>query len=722
MKILQLRKVVITSLLVFIMTFGFVLTNNNTVFASDVHKGVALKSPTNIYSETSRNSTVVKSYSGGSVLIYRTHSKDWFSAVVFIKGKKHSGYINKSDVETSIPIQESMMGVGVDNPTAIYSKASTSSKQLKSYAEGSVLYYKTFTSNWYEALVYIKGKATTGYIHKSHVEDIVEEKQPLTGIGLKNPTGIYSKASTNSEILKSYTEGSILYYKTFTNNWYEAMVYIKGKPTVGYIHISDVEGIQKQRNSLNGIGLKSPTRVYSKASNNASILRSYSKGHRLLFRTFSPNWYEATVILKGIPTTGYIHRDDVSTEKIITDITKYPTNFKSVVDIQMTKAPQVSGKSGGWVNASKEQVEYYVNSSNFNKDSTEYYQFLNLAQPAGLHAKEVNNKILNNHGTLTGKAQSFIDAGKRFNVNEAYLISHALLETGNGKSVLASGVPVDDNGNVVALEEAVYTVYNMYGIGAIDTCPMDCGAKRAFDEGWFKPEYAIVGGAEFINNYVKRGQDTLYKMRWNPISPGYPQYASDVGWATKQTSNISKIYKLLNNFILTYDVPEYAGQPSKSGDPNHYDKNPSPGKVVNYPHGIYGVTETPNNLNLRQGPSTSTDIVGSIPSRSKVEVMATNGTWYNIEFEGKIGWVHGDYVTISNLLEVSVGKSTLNIRSELNASGESYGAVKTGVLLAANLDKDNKIIRSKEWYQITHNDKLAWISGGKNGTEYIKIK
>ena len=426
--------------------------------------------------------------------------------------------------------------------------------------------------------------------------------------------------------------------------------------------------------------------------------------------------------MKGIRTTGYIHRDDVSTEKIITDITDYSTEFSKVVDIQMTKAPQVSGKSGGWINASREQVEYYVNSSNFDKNSTDYYQFLTLSQPAGLHAKEVNEKILNNHGTLTGHAEAFIDAGKRFNVNEAYLISHALLETGNGKSALASGVPVDDNGNVVALADAVHTVYNMYGIGAIDTCPLDCGAKKAFDEGWFKPEYAIVGGAEFINSYISRGQDTLYKMRWNPINPGYPQYASDIAWATKQTSNISKIYKLLNNYILTYDVPNYVGQPAKSGDPNHYDGKPIPGKVVNYPLGVFAITETPNNLNLRQGPSTSTDIVASIPSFSKVEVKATNGTWYNVEYDGKIGWVHGNYITLSNLLEVSVGNATLNIRSAPNATGESYGAVKTGTLLAANLDKDNNIIRSKEWYQIIYNDELAWISGGKNGTEYIKIK
>lgn len=686
----------------------------NTVHASEAQKGVALKTSTNVYETTSTNSKVLKSYNAGSILKYKSHSADWYSATIILNGKRHNGYIHKSDVETIVSQQETLTGIGLNDPTVIFAQASTSSKKLKTYSGGLILKYKTFSDSWYEATVYINGKPKTGYIHKSHVESILNKKESLKGIGLASPTAIYSRASTgapklksysqgsilmyktfsdnwyeatvyvngkantgyiakshvegivdeqddlvgiglqkltsvyakpsiNSKKLRSYSEGTILKYKTFSTNWYEAVIYLNGKATTGYIHTSHVEGVYDQSQSHEGIGLKSPTKIYSKASKNASVLKSYSKGSYLIFKTLSPNWYEATVILSGKRTTGYIHQNDVSTDKILTTITSYPTNYTSVVDIQMTKAPQVSGKSGGWVNASRQQVEYYLNSSNFSKNSIDYYQFLVLSQPAGLEASEVNQKVLNSHGTLTGKAQAFIDAGKRFNVNEAYLISHALLETGNGKSVLASGVPVDNNGNVVDVNEAVHTVYNMYGIGAFDSCPLDCGAQKAFDEGWFKPEDAIIGGAEFINSYVKRGQDTLYKMRWNPISPGYPQYASDVAWATKQTSNISKIYGLLDRYVLTYDVPKYTNQPSKSGDPNDYDGNPSPGKVVNYPSGVYAVTETPNNLNLRQGPSTSTAIVGAIPSRSKIEVMATNGKWFNVEFDGKIGWVHGDY-------------------------------------------------------------------------------
>src|SRR5699024_1545419 len=127
------------------------------------------------------------------------------------------------------------------SPTKVYAKASTTAKTLKNYKSGHILKYRTFTSNWYVATVYINGKAHTGYIHAKDVETIVTP-QTLQGVGLKDSTPIYANASTNSHILKTYDYGHILKYRTFTSNWYVATVYINGKPQTGYIHKNDVVG------------------------------------------------------------------------------------------------------------------------------------------------------------------------------------------------------------------------------------------------------------------------------------------------------------------------------------------------------------------------------------------------------------------------------------------------------------------------------------------------
>ncbi|WP_369446676.1 PA14 domain-containing protein [Neobacillus sp. BF23-41] len=230
-----------------------------------------------------------------------------------------------------------------------------------------------------------------------------------------------------------------------------------------------------------------------------------------------------------------------------------------------------------WVNPSPTDISYYINPTNFGIGTSSYYQFLKLSEMAGADAYEVNQKILTNKGILTGKGQVFVNAGALYNINEIYLISHALLETGNGSSSLAKGVKVkkklDSNGNPVidpATEEEEITelasdaasydaiVYNMYGVGAFDKCPLHCGARMAFNQGWTTPDKAIVGGAKFVAlNYIDKGQDTIYKMKWNPAAPGTHQYATDIGWAVKQTPNIFNLYSLLDSYTLVFDVPKY---------------------------------------------------------------------------------------------------------------------------------------------------------------------
>ncbi|MCK1994777.1 SH3 domain-containing protein [Peribacillus muralis] len=205
-----------------------------------------------------------------------------------------------------------------------------------------------------------------------------------------------------------------------------------------------------------------------------------------------------------------------------------------------------------WVNASSKDVEYNLNPNNFVNDPVQSYQFVKLSQVANMNVSEVNARILSGKGILQGQAATFTSAGTKYGVNEIYLISHALLETGNGTSPLATGVKV--NGR---------TVYNMYGVGAYDGSAVSSGAQYAYKAGWFTPEAAIIGGAEFIaKGYISAGQDTLYKMRWNPTAAekyGYAshQYATDIGWATKQVKQIYNLYSLLDSYKLTIEIPKY---------------------------------------------------------------------------------------------------------------------------------------------------------------------
>lgn len=242
-------------------------------------------------------------------------------------------------------------------------------------------------------------------------------------------------------------------------------------------------------------------------------------------------------------------------------VQKYDVSLDDLVDTQ-TKLNDKSVfiESNDFTNeASNNQIKYYLNPNNF-MDNYGKYQFLKLNYTDGMTADDINN-VLKGKGILEGKGQNFLDAAKSNNVNIAYLLSHCLLETGNGTSILANGGQVDSNGKYI-LGKAVY---NFFGIGAYDKDANYYGTKAAYDNGWFTPEDAINGGAKWIaSSYINNAdgkQDTLYKMRWNPSKPGEHQYATDVGWAYKQIPNmikgISSILKDVKDVVLNFEIPQF---------------------------------------------------------------------------------------------------------------------------------------------------------------------
>ncbi|QDI93106.1 hypothetical protein EPH95_10825 [Salicibibacter halophilus] len=245
-----------------------------------------------------------------------------------------------------------------------------------------------------------------------------------------------------------------------------------------------------------------------------------------------------------------------------------------------------------WQFARSADIKKNVDPNNFTLESNyrDMYQFLVLSETSGVPVNYLDNE-LSDKGALAGNGETFSDAANEYSINEFYLLSHALLETGHGSSILSDGsirvgeisnnkwVSIQPNGTYIAEQNGsswsieqvndfdetqannIKNVYNMFGIGAVDSSPHVRGSIRAYEEGWFSPEEAIEGGTKFIaESYVHHPthqQDTLYKMRWNPNNPGTHQYATDIGWAYKQTSIIYRHYLGLESLIKTFDIPRY---------------------------------------------------------------------------------------------------------------------------------------------------------------------
>lgn len=733
---------------------GYIPASNVEVFqrSSKVLQGVAKNKTVNVYERLSKSSKVLRTYSEGHIIKFKKVTTNWFDVEIYHNGKYVRGYIHKDDVyqlNTTGPV---LQGVPKNGKVQAYSTLSKNSTVLREYNEGHIIKFKQVTPDWYDIEIFHNGKYVRAYIYKNDVELLNSNGPVLRGIALKNPTNVYSSLSKNSKVIRQYTSGYIITHKQVTSKWLDVTIEIQGKSTKGYIPIEDVERLTPSNKVEQGIALKDSTPVYEKMSKDSKVLKTYPKGHVFRFKQMSPNWNHISFYVNGKLTDGYLHRSDVNITA--TNVTTYNYDLKKMVDAQLKANPQTDLTGGlGWQTASRNQVEYYTNPLNFQPNTPAYYQFLRNDYSLGLTKSDIdiiNRDFLNrNAGVFNGKAQVFAEAAQANGINEIYLIAHAFLETKRGTSKLANGVNEwtkrDKNGNIVTDEngdpvtiklEGGKKVYNMFGIGAKDKCPIDCGAQTAYDNGWFSVDEAIKGGAKFATEkYIFAGQDTLYKMRWNPKhleSSNYAshQYATDVGWAVKQGQFFYDILnKTTGTYPLIFDVPQFKNQKDAPKGSTQW----IPPEIT-YPEGVLGITDSGNsNLNMRQNPTTSSSIIASIPSGSTIEVLgetigqkvSSNSVWYKVKYNGKIGWVSSNYVDLINLLEVKVSNK-LNVRNGAGTANANIGSFTNGALIVAVVNENNELVTKSAdghiWYQIYYKDGTAWISGGKDGTEYITIK
>ena len=149
---------------------------------------------------------------------------------------------------------------------------------------------------------------------------------------------------------------------------------------------------------------------------------------------------------------------------------------------------------------------------------------------------------------------------------------------------------------------------------------------------------------------------------------------------------------------------EETTEPPDPGEP--------PGEI-----GWYRVTATPS-LNVREGPSTSDTVVGSLPFNSIVKGLEKNvaGTWIKIlrESDGLTGWCFASYLEetteppppteLKNWYQVRA--TTLNVRKEPNQSAEKLGQLSQGQIVLGLETNDEET-----WVRIQRFDGLVgWAS------------
>ncbi|MBK3493404.1 SH3 domain-containing protein [Viridibacillus sp. YIM B01967] len=161
-----------------------------------------------------------------------------------------------------------------------------------------------------------------------------------------------------------------------------------------------------------------------------------------------------------------------------------------------------------------------------------------------------------------------------------------------------------------------------------------------------------------------------------------------------------KIVKLFSNFLLiTILICSYFYQPV------HTEAAASTSYKV-----------TASQLTLREGPSTSTKKLTSIPKDKKLTKISTKGTWFKVKYSGKTGWVSSKYLskvttTVSKATKTATAKvDNLNIRSGAAATFKSLGKLTKGT-------KGTVLDEKNGWVRIKTDKYTGWVS-----KSYLTIK
>ncbi|HHT97337.1 MAG TPA: SH3 domain-containing protein [Clostridiales bacterium] len=241
-----------------------------------------------------------------------------------------------------------------------------------------------------------------------------------------------------------------------------------------------------------------------------------------------------------------------------------------------------------WVTASTKAIEYYMDPRNFLEADT-VFQFELLRYHCDYQTAQGVENVLkgtalyNSNYTFTNDflkdekytyGETFIKAAEYSGVSPYHLASRVKQEIVTGPSTLSNSV----SGKVAGFEG----LFNFFNIGANDsTKPGEniANGLRYARNGttnpitnalymipWTNPYKSIVGGSYMIgNNYINRGQDTVYLQKFNvtPKSTHFHQYMTNVEAPWAEGRKIAMAYNTMEDIPIVFSIPVYTNMPKK---------------------------------------------------------------------------------------------------------------------------------------------------------------
>ncbi len=355
-------------------------------------------------------------------------------------------------------------------------------------------------------------------------------------------------------------------------------------------------------------------------------------------------------------------------------------------------------KDGGFVQANRFAVEYFIDPRNFlTEDGIFQFEvlefndnytiemiervlkgsFMSKTKITYFKYDEKNDKLATVKTDKT-YADVIYAAGKKHNINPCYLASKILNEVGSDGSYSIYG------------DHPTYPgIYNFYNIGATDGegaikrgllwAKGGSTGSKTYGRPWTTPEKSIMGGAQFLSEeYISKGQYTGYLQRFNVNPKGSHklythQYMTNLTGALSQGYTTYASYAALGmlDSSITFSIPVYenmSGQDNGSGTMLLSDTKVQYGKI-NSSRALLKTGPAKSYANVKSSSGSQIELTSGL----EVKILSKKFTdseyylnvlacpiWYNVSVSigGKTykGYVDADFIDITTVTYVPSGK------------------------------------------------------------------
>ena len=482
---------------------------------------------------------------GNSVTILgyvKTGGLTWYKCKAKLQnGKTKTGYISSAYVKKASK-PTGVVNSKVTSSLSVRKNAKSSAKSLLKIPKNTkttILSIKKSSGKyWYKVNVTYSGKTKTGYVLGNYIDIAIPEspeteeaKEGYVNDKVTTFLNVRKSANTTSSILAKIPKNTIVSVISTSGNWYKIKTTYNSKEITGYVakeYITfgkpsdDVGNDNKSDNS--GASNNQPVSDTDFATQLAAFPESYKANIKAL-RDSYPNWNFIAI------DTGLDWSKAVSNEysgKLNSIYSTYPSNGTSGAPLSYLYTPITLMDNGPYYRAAQGTIAYYMDPRNFLNDK-DIFQFEKLSyddsQSSTVVESILQNTFMSGNYSVTdiatGQAvsgsyvQAFMDAGKNAGANPYFLATRCKQEVGVNGSNSTSG------------SYKTYTgIYNFYNIGAndggdavakgLDWAQGGTAKSTTYGRPWTTPYKSIVGGASYIaQNYIAKGQDTLYFQKFN---------------------------------------------------------------------------------------------------------------------------------------------------------------------------------------------------------------